>query len=60
VTQILNLLKLAPEIKTYLAELMDEDELRFFTERRLRRIATRTDYEVQREEFQQLRNRIEM
>jgi hypothetical protein len=39
-TQILNLLNLAPEIQDYLSGLTDEFLLRYFTERRLRKITS--------------------
>jgi len=55
VSQILNLLKLAPEIKEYLKDIHDESVLRFFTERRLRRIAPLQNWETQRREFMKLR-----
>jgi hypothetical protein len=39
VTQILKLLNLAPEIQEYLTHLTDERQLRYFTERKLRKIS---------------------
>jgi len=55
VSQILNLLKLAPEIKDYLRNTQDGRILRFFTERRLRRIATLQNWEAQGKEFLKFR-----
>ena len=45
VTQIMNLLKLAPEIRDFIANLEDTDErLQLLTERRLRPLVRITDY----------------
>ncbi|UCD79259.1 MAG: hypothetical protein JSW26_28320 [Desulfobacterales bacterium] len=38
-TQIMNLLKLAPEIRDYIKNLEDPDEIKYFTEKKLRNIA---------------------
>jgi hypothetical protein len=54
VTQILNLLKLASEIQDYLSSLTEESILRYFTERRLRRIATEKDHKSQIKKFEEL------
>ena len=55
ITQFLNLLSLAPEIKECLANLSDQQQIKFFTERRLRKIATLKNHEKQLKRFQQLK-----
>jgi hypothetical protein len=57
-TQILNLLKLAPEIQKYLKDLKDETEIRFFTERRLRQIVRIKAYKTQMKKFQELKRNV--
>jgi hypothetical protein len=57
VTQILNILKLAPEIQDYRSGLTDESLLRYFTERRLRQITSEKDLETQLEKFEALKKR---
>lgn len=57
VTQILNLLKLAPEIQDYLSGLTDESLLKYFTERRLRQITSEKDTETQLEKFNELKRK---
>jgi hypothetical protein len=57
VTQILNLLKLAPEIQDCLSGLTDESVLRYFTERRLRGISTEKDHKSQIKKFEELKRK---
>jgi hypothetical protein len=45
-TQIMNLLKLAPEIKSYIKKLDDQKLLHFFNEKRLRLIASIKDEKI--------------
>ena len=52
---MLNLLKLVPQIQDYLSGLTDESLLRFFTERRLRKITSEKDPETQLEKFYELK-----
>jgi hypothetical protein len=54
VTQILNLINLAPEIKTYLNFTADQNDLKTLTERRLRKIAKINNHKLQIENFQEL------
>ena len=53
-TQIMNLLKLAPEIQDYLKKLSNPSLLRFFNEKRLRPIASIKNKKAQLEKFQEL------
>ena len=45
-TQVMNLLKLAPEIKSYIKKLDDQELLHFFNEKRLRPIASIQDEKI--------------
>ena len=54
VTQILNIMNLAPEIKAYLNSTADQNDLKTLTERRLRKIAKIIDHQLQIEKFQEL------
>ena len=54
-TQIMNLLKLAPEIKSYLKKLDDQQLLHFFNEKRLRPIVSIQDEKIQIIEFNKLK-----
>ena len=54
VTQILNLINLAPEIKNYLNFTADQNDLKILTERRLRKIAKINNHQLQIEKFQEL------
>ena len=54
-TQIMNLLKLAPEIREYIRNLNDPEEIDYFTERRLRKISSEAEPEIQVKRFEQLR-----
>lgn len=54
-TQILNLLNLAPQIREYLNSLKDPSLIRYFTERRLRAIAVIKDHEAQVKQFEELK-----
>ena len=47
ITQIMNLLKLAPEIQEYLRNLNDPSLLRFFNEKRFKPIASIKDKQTQ-------------
>ncbi len=57
-TQIMNLLKLAPEIQEYLKNLNDASLLRFFNEKRLRPITCIKDKQTQLEKFEELKRKI--
>jgi hypothetical protein len=54
VTQILNLINLAPEIRNYLNFTADQNDLKILTERRLRKIAKIKNRQLQIEKFQEL------
>jgi len=54
VTQILNLINLAPKIKNYLISSADQNDLKNLTERRLRKIAKIKNHKLQIEIFQDL------
>ena len=54
VTQILNLINLAPEIQNYLMITTDRKDLKILTERRLRDLTKITDCKKQTQEFRQL------
>ena len=54
-TQIMNLLKLAPEIKSYIRKLDDQELLHFFNEKRLRPIASIQDEKIQIIEFKKIK-----
>jgi len=54
-TQIMNLLKLAPEIKSYIKKLDDQELLHFFNEKRLRPIASIQDEKIQVIEFKKIK-----
>ena len=54
-TQIMNLLKLAPEIKSYIKALDDPKLLHFFNERRLRSIVRIQDAKIQIIEFNKIK-----
>ena len=54
-TQIMNLLKLAPEIKSYIKKLDDQELLHFFNEKRLRPIAGIQDKKIQIVEFKKIK-----
>jgi hypothetical protein len=58
ITQILNLLKLAPEIQEYLINMKNEAEIRFFTERRLRQIVRIKAHKTQMKKFQELKRNV--
>ena len=57
-TQIMNLLKMAPEIQEYLKNLNDPSLLSFFNEKRLRSIASIKDKQTQLEKFEELKRNI--
>ena len=54
ITQVMSLLRLAPEIQNQLMRLTDQAALRFFSENRLRPLTQITDTARQLEEFQKL------
>lgn len=54
-TQIMNLLKLTPEIKSYIKKLDDQELLHFFNEKRLRPIASIQDETIQVIEFNKIK-----
>ena len=54
-TQIMNLLKLAPEIRSYIKKLDDLELLNYFNEKRLRPIASIEDKQTQLEKFEDLK-----
>ena len=54
VTQILNLINLAPEIRNYLNYMADQNDHKTLTERRLRKIAKIDNHQLQIENFQKL------
>jgi hypothetical protein len=51
----MNLLKLAPEIKSYIKNLDDQELLHFFNEKRLRPIASIQDEKIQIFEFKKIK-----
>jgi hypothetical protein len=57
-TQIMNLLKLAPEIREYLKDLNDPALLNYFNEKRLRSIAGIKDKHMQLGKFADLKRKI--
>jgi hypothetical protein len=54
-TQIMNLLKLAPKIKSYIKKLDDQELLHFFNEKRLRPIASIQDEKIQIIDFKKIK-----
>jgi hypothetical protein len=59
-TQIMNLLKLAPEIREYLKNLNDPSTLNYFNEKRLRPIASIKDKQKQLAKFADLKRKFEV
>jgi hypothetical protein len=59
VTQILNLTKLAPQIRNYLMTIADRKDLKILTERRLREIAKMKDHLKQIRRFRELKNQVD-
>ena len=59
-TQIMNLLKLAPEIREYLKDLNDPSPLIYFNEKRLRPIAGINDKQKQLAKFADLKRKFEV
>ena len=55
ISRTLILLKLAPEIKEYLTNLTDQSLIKFFTETKLRRIATIKNHQTQMKKFEGLK-----
>jgi hypothetical protein len=58
VTQILNLLRLDPEVQKHLLDLQDQRAVRFFSERRLRLLIRIEDPKQQMREFEKMLARI--
>jgi hypothetical protein len=54
-TQIMNLMKLAPEVRGYLKSLDDPLHLHYFNEKRLRPPANLKDKQTQLEKFEELK-----
>ena len=59
ITQILNLLKLAPEIRNHLMTIEDEKDFKILTERRLREIAKIKNPLRQIKKFRELTNQVD-
>jgi transcriptional regulator with XRE-family HTH domain len=59
ITQIMNLLKLAPEIQDYLKNLTDWLQIQYFTEKRLRPIIQVKDHQEQIRKFEEIKRRME-
>jgi hypothetical protein len=57
-TQIMNLLKLAPEIRSYIKNLEDPELLNYFNEKRLRPPANLKDKQTKLEKFEELKRTI--
>ena len=55
ITQIMNLLKLDPDIRDYIKNLKDPDQIKFFTERKLREISTIPNSKFQIKKFEKLK-----
>ena len=55
-TQIMNLLKLDPEIRSFIKNLDDPGLLYYFNEKRLRPIASTRSREIQLEKFETLKS----
>lgn len=60
ITQIMKLLKLAPEIQGYLKNLTDLLQIQYFTEKRLRSISKTKDHQEQIRKFDGLKRRLEL
>ncbi len=59
VTQILNLMNLAPEIRNYLMTIADRKYLKILTERRLREIVKITKHQLQLKRFRELLKQVD-
>ena len=59
VTQILNLINLAPEIRNYLNFTADQNDLKILTERRLRKIANIKNHQLQLKRFRELLKQVD-
>jgi hypothetical protein len=59
VTQILNLMNLAPEIRNYLNFTADQNDLKILTERRLRKIANIKNHQLQLKRFRELLKQVD-
>ena len=55
ITQIMNLLKLDPDIRDYIKNLNDPGQIKFFTERKLRNISTVPNPKIQIKKFDKLK-----
>jgi len=60
VSQVMGLLKLAPEIQKELLNLQDQKAIRYFSERRLRPLLTIKDQARQIREFKKMRNEFQL
>jgi len=60
ITQIMNLLKLAPEIQDYLKNLTDSLQIQYFTEKRLRLITKTKDHQEQIRKLEGLKRRFDL
>ena len=58
ITQIMNLLKLAPEIQGYLKNLTDPLQIQYLTAKRLRPITNTEDHQEQIRKFEELKRRM--
>jgi len=57
ITQIMNLLKLAPEIQDYLKNLKEPELIHFFTEKRLRPITNTENHQEQIRKLEELKQK---
>jgi hypothetical protein len=55
-TQIMNLLKLAPEIRSFIKNLDDPELLYYFNEKRLRKLASIKNEKIQTIEFEKIKS----
>jgi transcriptional regulator with XRE-family HTH domain len=60
ITQIMNVLKLAPEIQDYLKSLDEPFQIQYFTEKRLRPITKIKDDQEQIRKFDELKRRFDL
>lgn len=60
ITRTMSFLRLSPEIQSYLLSITDENQMYFYTEKKLRPITQIEDHEAQLKEFRELRKKLEM
>jgi ParB-like chromosome segregation protein Spo0J len=60
VTQIMNLNKLAPEIKNYLKNMENPDEIQYLNEKHLRPLIQTKDHQKQIRKFEEIKRRLEL